>query len=67
MKDYLGNTLSVGDRVAFIPKGSRQFRHGKIVKITEKFCFIEYPHHLVETYTESIKQAGNQIIKLIKE
>lgn len=67
MKDYLGNTLNVGDKVAFIPKGSRQFREGTVVKITPKFAFIENPHRLVPTFTESIKQAGAQIIKLIKQ
>ena len=42
MKDYFGNELSIGDRVAFYASNYRSFTTGTIVKFTPKQVKVEY-------------------------
>jgi hypothetical protein len=65
MTDYLGNELSVGDKVVYSQLGYRNFKTGKIVKITNCFCMIEnlqYQSGFRDRKT--IKQEPQQLIKI---
>ena len=41
-KDYLGNKLSVGDKVVFITGSYRDFNTGVIENITDKMLEVSY-------------------------
>lgn len=60
MKDYLGNDLQVGDEVVYVQLGYRNFQKAIISRFTDKFVFIK------EGKSREIKQAPNQLIKIIK-
>lgn len=49
-KDYLGNVLAVGDQVAFIERGYRNFVRGEITKLNDVKATIWIPP--VVGYTE---------------
>jgi hypothetical protein len=46
-KDFLGNTLNVGDSVVFVAVGGRELAKGKIYKLNPKQATIEY----IQKYT----------------
>jgi len=52
--DFLGQELNVGDDIVFVEKNYRQFKKGKIIKITAK---------MLETDTH-FRQFHNQVIKI---
>lgn len=47
-KDYFGKELNVGDEVAFIERGYRNFYTGKIIKLSKEKCIIEYSIELTQ-------------------
>lgn len=64
-KDFLGQELLVGDEVAYMLVGYRDFRRGVISKINEKKLTISrklsaYP------FLEKVQQFHNQVIKINK-
>jgi hypothetical protein len=59
MKDYLKQELQVGDVVIYYRNHYRNFKTGRIVKITKCFVFID----LNVQWKETFKQAGYQVIK----
>lgn len=40
-KDYMGNTVYLGDEVIYYELRYRYFKQGKIIKITPQKCYIE--------------------------
>ncbi len=64
-KDYLGNSIDVGDRVVFVLNGYRCFAKGIITKMTEKTCLIKQER--VEEYKgqrPDFKQFHDQVVKI---
>lgn len=62
MKDFLGNTLDIGDNVVFVQLNYRNFYKGVIEKITDKTLLIKHEEdNLGRKFT---KQAHNQVIKI---
>jgi len=59
-KDFLGNDIHVGDKVAFMQLKYRNLITGTVVKITPKTLLIEHPKTNVCS-TES-KQFHDQVI-----
>ena len=60
MEDIFGNSLDVGDTVAFCPPGHRAMMPGTVVKLTSKQVRVEYrltlngvPYGKVEEYCSS--------------
>lgn len=43
MKDFFGNKLELGDKVAYIRLGYREFCHGEILKFTAKQVLVGTP------------------------
>lgn len=64
MKDFAGNTLKVGDRVAFINTTYHSLLKGIIVRFTQKLVHIIYRRDCRE-YT--IKRLPSSIVKIIEE
>lgn len=64
-KDFIGNTISIGDEVIFMQKGYRNLINGRITKLTDKMCFIE--HERTNTGGTETRQYHDQVIKIIKE
>ena len=60
MKDYLGQELQVGDVVIYYSNGYRNFKTGRIFKITKCFVFIDDGSKWRD---QGFKQAGDQVIK----
>jgi hypothetical protein len=72
MKDYLGNILEIGDEVAFILPGYREFTRGVITKFTRCFVMIDRNVDLSgrpaspASWVRSIKQTPDQLIQIPK-
>lgn len=60
-KDFLGNTLNVGDEVVYADLKYRELKRSKIIKMTDKTVFLEYSH----SWRDSIKQSPSQLIKIV--
>lgn len=61
MKDFLGNTIEVGDTVIFsLPRYRYTLVKGVVLKITKCCFFIEY---LSTDGKETVKQESSQVIK----
>lgn len=66
MKDFLGNELAVGDKVACLEKDYKNLMKATIIKITAKTILVEYtrrafPDRIV---TEQVKRFSDQVIKI---
>lgn len=64
-KDFLGQELLVGDEVAYMLVGYRDFRRGVISKINEKKLTISRKLS-VYPFLEKVQQFHNQVIKINK-
>ena len=66
MKDFLGNTIEVGDTVIFtLPNYRYTLTRGVVTKITNCFFFIEYINPAMgssEHYSQ-VKQGPSQVVK----
>lgn len=60
MKDFLGNTLEVGDTVVYILPQYRELGKGKILRFTDKFVILEVPNR----WNNTLKQTSDQLIKI---
>ena len=61
MKDFLGNTLAVGDTVVLIRPQYRELVKAKIIRFTAKFVFLEYT---LRNDIQEIKQTPDQLVKI---
>ena len=50
-KDFLGRTLSVGDRVIMMAQHSREFKLAQVVKLTPKKVKVAWAEYDWATYT----------------
>ena len=50
-RDFLGRTLSVGDRVIMMAQHSREFRLAQVIKLTPKKVKVAWAEHAWATYT----------------
>lgn len=64
MKDFVGNTLKVGDKVAFINTTFQSLFRGTIIRFTQKLVHIIYWRDYREYTT---KRLPSSIVKIIKE
>lgn len=65
MKDYFGNELSIGDSVAFIAVGYRDFAKGIVLGFTEQQVRIRYPS--CHKHDPSYRQTTRYPAVIIKE
>jgi hypothetical protein len=66
MKDFLGNTVEVGDTVIFsLPNYRYTLIKGTVTKITKCYFFIEYlnPAMGSTNYYSKVKQDPSQVVK----
>ena len=65
MKDFLGNTVEVGDTVIFsLPRYRYTLVRGVVVKITKCYFFVEYlVPNVGSSYYSTVKQTSSQVIK----
>jgi len=66
MKDFLGNKLSVGDKVVFMQLNYRNLMKGTISKISESGKTVYIKHEKTNVCSTETKQPINQVIKIIK-
>jgi hypothetical protein len=65
MKDYIGNELSIGDKVAFMVPGYRELASGVITGFSNCYVYIDRkPSKGKADWITNIKQTPNQIIKI---
>ena len=63
MKDFVGNQLSVGDKVAFLGTGYRHMLLGTVIGFTAKMIRIE---HFPGIGTESLLREPGYVSKLFQ-
>lgn len=64
MKDIAGQTLNVGDEVAFIIVGNPTLKVGKIIGFTPKMAKIEYQFGEDSDELDIVNRPYNQVVKL---
>ena len=62
MKDFLGQSLAVGDEVACIEVGYNNLRKAYVVKLTEKTIFVEYMKW--KKVYGPVKRTSDQVVKI---
>jgi ribosomal protein L24 len=61
--DFFGNTIKIGDEVAFMETKYRSLMIGKIVSITEKTVMVEHTELRDKNCKSKTRQFHTQIIK----
>lgn len=65
MKDFLRQTLEVGDTVILVVPGYRSLTKGKIVRFTKRYVFINFGNPWPGSAVGGeIKQEPQQIVKI---
>lgn len=63
MKDFLGQPLAVGDRVAFIENGYRNLKKGVVTAFTPQKVRIEYPNRFRHSASYKTLRFPSEVIK----
>lgn len=61
MKDFLGNEVKVGDKVACLEKGYNNLVTAKVVKLTPQKIRVTYDHYLGE---REVLRTPDQFVKI---
>jgi hypothetical protein len=64
-KDFLGNELNIGDKVEYYCKYRREFKKGKIKKISPKMLYLEVDR--IGRYFDILRQRHEQVTKIEKK
>lgn len=63
VKDFFGQSLEVGDRIAFIENGYRNLKKGVIAAFTPQKVRIEYPNRFRHSASDETLRFPSEVIK----